>query len=139
MSGWVWFRVITARLAEPAAITALQIGSHFLAACAGALVILGAFPYLFSGISPAVAFCVGLVLMAGGVLGVGACYRGVWWVERVALVLVGLGWLLLVPSVVAVDLHVMFKAFIFIMLAVALFDVGKRYRRIDWAYLDPTK
>lgn len=137
--GVPWFTLIIQRLAEPAVITALQIGSHLATAAAGGLVMFGAFPYLFRGISPLVAFSVGLVLMVGGLLGVAACWRGVWWLERVALVLVGLGWLLLVPSVLAVHLHVMFKAFIFIMLAVALFDVGKRYRRIDWAYLDPTK
>lgn len=139
MSGGIWGRMITARLAEPAVITGLQIVSHFLAAAAGGLVVVGAFPYLFRGISPLVAFAVGVVLVVGGMIGVGSCWRGVWWLERVALLLVGLGWLLLVPSVVAVSLHIMLKLFIFIMLGVALLDVGKRYRRIDWAYLDPTK
>jgi hypothetical protein len=127
------------KLSEPAAITALQILSHLTAALAGLLVVFNAFPYLFRGVDPVLAFGVGLVLAVGGAIGAGACIRGVWWLERVALMLVGLGWVLLVPSVLAVPIFPMIKAFILLLLAVAFFDVCKRYRRIDWAYLDPTK
>ncbi|AYN56837.1 hypothetical protein PBI_ANDREW_21 [Arthrobacter phage Andrew] len=135
-----WYSVITARLAEPAVITGLQVLSYLLATAAGTLVVVGAFPYVFRGIlSPVIAAAVGVVLAGGGLIGVVSCWRGVWWLERVALLLVGLGWLLLVPSVVAVHLWWMVKVFILLLLGVALLDVGKRYRRIDWAYLDPTK
>ncbi|QOI67666.1 membrane protein [Arthrobacter phage Orcanus] len=135
-----WYSMIMGRIAEPSAITALQILSHFTAASAGGLVIMGAFPYLFRGIiSPVMAFGVGLILAVGGAIGVASCWRGVWWLERVALMLVGLGWVLLVPSVLAIHLTGLVKSFLLLMLAVAVFDVAKRYRRIDWAYLDPTK
>lgn len=140
MAGLPWGRMITARLAEPSMITGLQVLSHFVAASAGGLVILGAFPYLFRGIlSPVMAFTVGLVLAGGGLIGVVACWRGTWWLERVALMLVGLGWVMLAPSVFAIHLTALVKGFLLLMLAVAVLDVAKRYRRIDWAYLDPTK
>ncbi|QGZ16913.1 hypothetical protein SEA_LITTLETOKYO_21 [Arthrobacter phage LittleTokyo] len=140
MSGGMWFRMITARLAEPSIITGLQVCSYLATGSAGVLVCAGAFPYLFWGVlSPLVAFAVGLVLAVGGAIGLVACVRGVWWLERVALLLVGLGWVLLVPSVVSVNLSLMVKVFILLLLAVAVFDVCKRYRRIDWAYLDPTR
>lgn len=137
--GFPWERLITARLSEPAAITALQICSHLLAAFAGGMAIVGAFPYLLRGLPPVMTFGVGLILAAGGLGGAWACLRGVWWVERIALMLVGLGWLLIVPSVVWLRLPGLVKLFILLLLAVAVFDVCKRYRRIDWAYLDPTK
>lgn len=135
-----WYAVITERLAEPRYITGLQMLTYLLAAAAGTLVIVGAFPYVFHAmLSPAIAAAVGAILASGGLVGLVSCWRGVWWLERVALLLVGLGWLLLVPSVVAVHMWWMVKLFILLLLGVALIDVGKRYRRIDWAYLDPTK
>ena len=135
-----WYSVIVGHLAEPRWITGLQIVSHALAAAAGVLVVVGAFPFLFYGVLPPWgAVLVGLVLAVGGSLGVVSCMRGTWWLERVALMLVGLGWVLLVPSVLAVHLWPLVKAFMLFLLAVAVIDCAKRYRRIDWAYLDPTK
>lgn len=139
MSRLPWYRLITARLSEPAVITAFQICSHFAAALAGALAVAGAFPYLLYGLPPVLTFAVGLVLVVGGLAGAAACLRGVWVVERIALMLVGLGWVSIVPSVLFVRLPGMVKLFILLLLAVAVFDVCKRYRHIDWAYLDPTK
>ncbi|QOP64919.1 hypothetical protein SEA_BRYNNIE_21 [Arthrobacter phage Brynnie] len=140
MAGLPWGRMITARLAEPSMITGLQVLSHFTAAAAGGLVILGAFPYLFRGILPPfMAAGVGAVLAIGGLIGVVSCWRGTWWLERVALMLVGLGWILLIPSVVEVGVPGVIRLFMLLLLAGLVFDVAKRYRRIDWAYLDPTK
>ncbi|WNM72807.1 membrane protein [Arthrobacter phage RedFox] len=135
-----WYSLITERLAEPRWITLLQVLSYIVAAAAGSLVVAGAFPYLFRGVlSPVITAGVGLILGVGALIGVGACWGGVWWLERVALLLVGLGWVLLVPSVVSVHMWWLVKLFILLLLAGLLLDVCKRYRRIDWAYLDPTK
>jgi len=141
MSRLPWYHIITRRLAEPAMITALQVGSYIASGAAGALVVFGALPYIFIGaVSPWIAFVIGTVLFLGSTVGAVSCFKGVWWLERVALLLVGLGWVLLVPSVVSVDrLPDLVKTFIVLLIAVAIFDIGKRYRRIDWAYLDPTK
>lgn len=134
------YPAIVRHLEEPSWITGFQLVSHALACAAGILVVAGAFPFLFWGVlSPWGSALVGLVLAVGGALGVGACIGGTWWLERVALLLVALGWVLLVPSVLAVDMWPLVKAFILLLLAVAVIDVCKRYRRIDWAYLDPTK
>jgi hypothetical protein len=79
------------------------------------------------------------MLVIGGTVGAIACWRGVWWLERVTLMLCGLGWGLLYPSMIYGDLHPLVRLLILTMLALAIFDVVKRYRRIDWAYLDPSK
>ncbi|WPM94270.1 membrane protein [Arthrobacter phage Marchesin] len=135
-----WHQLILGRLAEPRYITALQIVTYAAAVAAGALVVFAAFPFLFIGVlSPVVAVSVGLVLGIGGVIGVVACWRGVWWLERVALLMVALGWVLLVPSVLSAGLHPLVRTFILLLVVVAVVDCCKRYRRIDWAYLDPTK
>ena len=135
-----WYRVIVGHLAEPRWITGLQMLSYLLAGAAGALVIVGALPFLFWGVLPPWgAFLVGLVLAIGGAIGIASCLRGVWWLERIALQMVGLGWVLLVPSVLSVHLWPLVKAFILLLLAIAVIDCAKRYRRIDWAYLYPTK
>lgn len=135
-----WYSMIVGRLAEPRYITALQIISYLAAGAAGALVVFAAFPFLFRGVlSPWMAVAVGVVLWAGGGIGVGSCLRGVWWLERVALLLVGLGWLLLLPSVFAAGMNSLIRGFVILLIVVAVVDCAKRYRRIDWAYLDPTK
>ncbi|WPM94346.1 membrane protein [Arthrobacter phage Cupello] len=140
MSRLPWYSLIVGRLAEPRWITGLQIVSYLAAGAAGALVVFAAFPFLFMGIlSPWLAVSVGLVLWVGGAIGVASCLRGVWWLERVALLLVGLGWLLLTPSVIAAGIHPLVRWFILLLIVVAVVDCAKRYRRIDWAYLDPTK
>lgn len=140
MSRVPWYSVIVGHLAEPRWITALQILTYVAAGAAGTLVVVAAFPYLFRGVlSPWLAFAVGAVLAVGGVVGAVSCLRGTWWLERVALLLVGLGWVLLVPSVAAASLHPLVRTFIFLLIVVAVVDCAKRYRRIDWAYLDPTK
>lgn len=140
MSRLPWHRMIWGRIAEPRYITAFQIVTYMAAVAAGLLVVFAAFPFLFRGVlTPAVAVSVGLVLAVGGAIGVVACWRGVWWLERVALLLVALGWVLLVPSVMAAGLHYLVRTFILLLVVVAVVDCCKRYRRIDWAYLDPTK
>lgn len=141
MSRLPWYHIITRRLAEPAIITALQIATYVMTGSAGGLVMLGALPFLFiHAVSPITAFIVGAILLLGSILGTISCLKGVWWLERIALLLTGLGWILIIPSVLSVDsLNDTAKTFIVMLTAIAIFDNFKRYRRIDWAYLDPTK
>lgn len=135
-----WRSRIWGRLEEPAAITAAQIVVYLVAFAAGLVAIAGGFPYLLGWYLEAwVTACVGLVLATGGVLGAVACKGGVWWLERIALLLVGLGWVLVLPSLAWVRLSPTVKFFILLLLITAVLDVYKRYRRIDWAYLDPSK
>lgn len=134
-----WYHIITRRLAEPAVITALQIGSYLAFGLVGSLVIFGSLPYIsLSMVAPWVALFVGVVLALGAVIGAVSCLKGVWWLERVALLLSALGWLLLVPSVMTAT-DGLLRTFILLLVSIAVFDICKRYRRIDWAYLDPTK
>jgi hypothetical protein len=55
---------------------------------------------------------------------------------------VGLGWVLLLPAALFFALAGRGSSGIWLVVALvitALSDVFKRYRRIDWAYLDPAR
>ncbi|WP_104116974.1 hypothetical protein [Arthrobacter sp. B1805] len=120
-------------------MTAAQVGTFLFAAAAGIVAVAGGFPFLLTEALGPVAILVGGILGVGGAIGAFACLRGLWWLERIALLLVGLGWALLVPSLLYVPLRALLRGFFLILVAIALLDIYKRYRRIDWAYLDPTK
>ncbi|MHA7292631.1 hypothetical protein [Arthrobacter sp. HLT1-21] len=120
-------------------MTAVQILTFLAASAAGVTAVLGGFPYFLQMAIGQLAVGVGAILAIGGLIGAASCLRGIWWLERVALLLVGLGWALFVPSLMYVPLRMPLKVFLLLLVFIALFDIFKRYRRIDWAYLDPTK
>jgi hypothetical protein len=128
---------------EPAIINAAQVITNTLAAAAGLLAAIGASPNLITGqIGPILAVGVGAILIFGGVLGAITVLLGMWWLERVALLIVGLGWVCLLPATLTFAFQGRGTGTIWIIVALifaAIGDVFKRYRRIDWAYLDPTK
>jgi hypothetical protein len=128
---------------EPAIINAAQVFTNFAAAVSGLLAALGAAPTIITGqIGPVLAVGVGGILVLGGLLGAATVLMGMWWLERVALLIVGLGWVMLLPATLGFALAGRGTGTIWIIVALifaAIGDVFKRYRRIDWAYLDPTK
>lgn len=132
--------LIWRRLEEPAVLTLAQILTYAVAVAAGSLLV-GLVPPMLSGVIGAeITASVGGLLAAGGVVGALSCYWGVWWLERIALYLVGLGWVLLSPAVIGSSLLSLHgKWLVILLLVLAVFDTFKRYRRIDWAYLDPAK
>lgn len=128
---------------EPAVINAAQVLGNLLAAGCGAMAMAGGFPTVVTGtIGPVLAVGVGAVLVIGGLLGAITVLIGMWWLERVALLVVGLGWFLLLPAALTFAASPRSTGQIWLVVALlvaALCDVFKRYRRIDWAYLDPTR
>lgn len=129
-------------VSEPAVINVAQIIGNLAAAGSGLLAAVGGLPTLVTGtIGPVLAVAVGSVLLFGGVLGAVAVLLGAWWLERVALLIVGLGWVMLLPAALTVaSAGRGFAVWLVVALIfTALTDVFKRYRRIDWAYLDPTR
>jgi hypothetical protein len=84
---------------------------------------------------------VGAFLVVGGALGAAAVLSGHWWLERVALMVVGLGWVMVLPAALAFAWSGRSSAvwLVVALVITALSDIFKRFRRIDWAYLDPTK
>lgn len=134
-----WYERIWHRLEEPQAMTAVQILTFLAASAAGVTVVFGGFPYFLEEAIGPLALGVASILIVGGLVGAFSCLRGIWWLERIALLLVGLGWFLFIPSLMYVPLRMPLKVFMIILVCIALFDIFKRYRRIDWAYLDPTK
>jgi hypothetical protein len=128
---------------EPAVINGAQIVGNLAAAASGLLAALGASPTLITGqIGPVLAVGVGIILLIGGVLGTITVLLGNWWLERVALLITGLGWVLLLPATLTFAIQGRGTGTIWIIVALictAIGDVFKRYQRIRWAYLDPAK
>lgn len=127
---------------EPAVINGAQVVGNLAAAGAGLLAALGGSPTLITGaIGPVLSVGVGGLLVIGGVLGTVTVLMGNWWLERVSLLIVGLGWTLLLPACfAAIFTRGSYAVWLVIALIfAALADIFKRYRRIDWAYLDPAR
>jgi len=131
-----WFR-------EPSAINAAQTVAYIIAAAAGTMAAIGALAPVFvtTTIGPVIVTLVGVTLAVGGTIGALSVARGLWWLERIALIITGCGWaMLLVPAIYyAATTHTSAIWLILALVVTALCDVFKRYRRIDWAYLDPSK
>jgi Zn-dependent protease with chaperone function len=130
-------------LHEPAMITAAQLVGNLAAAIAGLLAAAGGMPSIVTAnIGPVLAVGVGSLLFVGGLLGFVCNLLGAWWLERVALLIVGLGWICLLPASLTFAFNGAATGTIWLIVALiftALSDVFKRYRRIDWAYLDPMR
>ena len=129
---------------EPAFINALQIAGYAIAATAGLLSSLGGLPNIVTGqIGPILAVSVGAALVAGGFTGSWAVISGAWWLERVALWITGVGYTaLLIPTLFFAFQPGRTTSTIWLIVALevaAIIDTMKRYRRIDWAYLNPAK
>lgn len=130
-------------LHEPAAINAAQFLANVAAAGSGMLAIMGGMPNLVTAqIGPVLAVLVGSILLLGGTLGALAVITGAWWLERISLLIVAVGWISLLPAAISFANRPQSTGTIWLIVAllfVALADIFKRYRRIDWAYLDPTR
>jgi hypothetical protein len=127
---------------EPKMINAAQVFTNLAAAGAGLLAAVGGSPTLLTGqIGPVLSVVVGLVLVVGGVLGSITVLVGNWWLERVALAVVGLGWIMILPAALGFAMTGKSSGvwLVVALIFAALGDVFKRYRRIDWAYLDPAR
>ena len=134
---------VTHVLHEPAAINAAQFLANLAAAGSGLLAILGGMPNLVNAqIGPVMSVVVGSILLVGGTIGALAVSTGMWWLERISLLIVAVGWVSLLPAAISFAGRPQSTGTIWLivaLLAVALSDIFKRYRRIDWAYLDPTR
>jgi len=130
-------------LHEPAAINAAQFLANAAAAAAGLLAVLGGMPALLTAqIGPLMAVAVGAILLVGGTLGAVAVATGAWWLERLSLLIIAVGWVAVLPAALSFATTPKSSGSIWLVVAllfVALADIFKRYRRIDWAYLDPTR
>jgi hypothetical protein len=128
---------------EPSAINGAQVITNTVAAAAGLMAAIGGFPVILTGqIGPVLSAAVGSVLVIGGVIGAIAVLYGNWWLERVSLLITGLGWVLMLPASLSFAASGRSSGGIWLVVALlfaALGDVFKRYLRIQWAYLDPQR
>jgi hypothetical protein len=130
-------------ISEPRGINVAQVILYTIAAAAGAAAVIGSLSPAFtsSTVGPWVIILSGCFLTAGGITGTIAVIAGMWWLECAALVGCGIGWLVLVPAAVTYALTTNNSGIwlVVALLGAVLCDAYKRYRRIDWAYLDPTR
>lgn len=134
-----WLRFFRA----PALVSFAQVLTDIIVLIAGVLTFTGSIIYLNRGdFGPVFGVVLGTLLILGGVVGIVTVMTGVWWLERVALLVTGLGWVMFLPATIAFALQPGGSAvrwLIFLMFVTAILDIVKRYRRIDWAYLDPQR
>jgi hypothetical protein len=127
---------------EPRAINGAQVVTNFAAAAAGLLAALGGAPTFMTGtVGPVISVVVGAVLVLGGIMGGTSVLLGNWWLERVALLITGLGWTLLMPACLTYAMAARSPGIwlVIALIFAALGDIMKRYLRIQWAYLDPRR
>jgi hypothetical protein len=127
---------------EPKAINGAQVITNFAAASSGALAVLGGAPVFLTGtVGPFLSVIVGSILVLGGVTGGVTVLLGNWWLERVALMITGLGWTLLLPACLTFAMTARGYGIwlVVALIFAALGDIVKRYLRIQWAYLDPRR
>lgn len=136
-----WARRVAGIFREPRAINAAQFVADVTAAAAGLLAMVGGVPNLITGqIGPVLAVYVGGVLLVGGTVGAVSVLLGAWWLERISLLVIGLGWVLMLPACLSFAMTPGRSSAVWLVVAlimVALSDVFKRYRRLDWAYYVP--
>lgn len=132
-----WFK-------EPWFINFLQFLGYVLAVGCGLLAATGGLPNIITfQIGHVLAAIVGCLLVIGGVVGAYAVWRGIWILEQIVLWITGIGYMaLLVPTFIYAVTGKASTPTIWLIVALeiaCIIDNMKRYRRIDWAYLDPAK
>jgi Uncharacterized protein conserved in bacteria len=130
---------------EPWFINMLHIVGYTLAVGCGLLAAMGGIPNIITGqIGPVLSVVVGVLLVWGGLTGAWSVWRGLWGLEQIAIWIIGIGYVaLLVPTLAFAVLpgkSVTSTIWLIVALEVqAILASAIRYRRIDWAYLDPAK
>lgn len=128
---------------QPWVITAAQILQYTVGAIGGIIAVSGtANPqFIQTTIGPLLVSVVGSMLTIGCSLGAISAIKGWWHWERIALIIVGVGFFALLPAAIyyALTRHNPSIWIVLVLVVWAVCDCIKRYRRIDWAYLDPSK
>jgi len=135
---------ISRLIREPWFINFLQIVGYVLAVACGLLAALGGIPNIITfQLGTFLSVVVGSVLAAAGAAGAFSVIKGYWGLEQVALWAQGLGYLaLLIPTFAYALAPGRTNSTLWLIVALevqAITATAIRYRRIDWAYLDPTK
>lgn len=128
---------------DPAFINFVQFVMYTMVAFCGLLAASGSLGTIMAmQIGDTMSLFVGGLLIIAGTIGACAVFTAHWWLERIGIRIFWLGLFLLM----VVTLGYAFTAaksptiwLIFALEILALGDAIKRYRRIDWAYLNPAK
>lgn len=128
---------------QPWVINAIQFAQYCVGIAAGMAAVTGtANPqFLQNTINSLLITIVGGMLIIGCLTGAISVAKGWWAWERIGLIITGLAFFALLPAASYYSFGGKNPA-TWIVLILAFWAVGdciKRYRRIDWAYLDPAK
>jgi hypothetical protein len=137
-------RRLTYFIREPWFINLLQVIGYILGVGCGLLAALGGVPNIVTfQLGTFLAVVVGSVLVLAGILGSYSLVRGYWGLEQVALWAFGIGYVaLLIPTVAYAVSPSRSNSTLWLIVALeiqAIIATMIRYRRVDWAYLDPAK
>jgi hypothetical protein len=137
-------RRLTHFIREPWFINLLQVIGYILGIACGLLSALGGLPNIVTfQLGSFLAVTVGSVLTIAGLLASYSLIKGYWGLEQAALWAFGVGYVaLLIPTVVYAVSPARNSATLWLIVALeiqAIIATMIRYRRIDWAYLDPAK
>ena len=129
---------------EPWFINLLQIVGYALAAVCGLLAALGGIPNIVTfQLGNFLAIVVGSMLTSAGAVGAYSVIKGYWGLEQAALWIIGIGYVgLLIPTVAYALAPGRTNSTLWLIVALEVQAITAtiiRYRRIDWAYLDPAK
>lgn len=128
---------------DPAFINFIQCLMYCMVAVCGILSATGGLPTIVTGqIGPVLSMVLGTILIIAGGIGACAVYTQHWWLERIAIRVfwLGLGLLTIITCIYA--FLPTRNSTIWLIIALEIMAIGdsiKRYRRIDWAYLNPAK
>lgn len=78
-------------------------------------------------------------LAVAALLSIGAVINGVWWAERVGILIIGVAYCAQIPMLWFVFDNFAWHALITISVLEACAGMAMRYALISWAYLDPTR
>lgn len=131
--------VVWAKLHEPRLVTFWQMTNYVIVALIGLSLLVAppAGPLRVTELLITLATCVPLT--AAAVVGFWACSRGVWWVERVAILIIVVGLAAQVPLLWNLFATLEWHILLCLSVADAIVAMLRRHALISWAYLDPTR
>lgn len=128
---------------DPAFINFVQFVMYAMVAFCGLLAATGSLSTIMQfQIGSALSLFLGSLLIIAGTIGACAVFTAHWWLERIGIRIFWLGLFLLIVVTLGYAFNSAKSPTIWLIFALeilALGDAIKRYRRIDWAYLNPAK
>lgn len=129
-------------LHQPRSITAFHMLAYLVVGLGGVTALLNPPNSIQGELGPFLAYAWALGLTFGGLLGLISVPRGLWWIERPALIILGTGAVFYLITVLALQLSSTQGGNRYPQAAILIYvlcHIAIRWLRIRYAALDPTK